>query len=98
MNKLNISINKVKILFSLSLLVGANYQAGAILGSQEPMPELLMQEAVELELESMPNPIRGPVVIELTESEEKPMTSSSLFGCFCFDSKSSILDILFGTD
>ena len=46
----------------------------------------------------MPNPIRGPVVIELTESEEKPMTSSSLFGCFCFDSKSSILDILFGTD
>ena len=97
MNKLNISINKVKILFSLSLLVGANYQAGAILGSQEPMPELLMQEAVELELESMPNPIRGPVVIE-SESEEKPMTSSSLFGCFCFDSKSSILDILFGTD
>ena len=91
MNKLN--INKMKILFSFSLLVGQIMKASTLDFDNHPDVNERIQEVMqEYEYEGL---IDGLTQIENTEAiaEEVIIKPSSLFGCFYSKSSISLIEI-----
>lgn len=97
MNKLN--INKMKILFSFSLLVGQIMKASTLDSYNNPNVDERIQQyeyvlpernrMIERAMQVTGEGEYPPPGVRVTEKEEI-IEPFSLFGCFCFESKSSI--------